>query len=175
MKNMSKRDVTIIKNAIFLVVTLILMMIVILSMIIPSLEEYRAKSIKSRQNMTKLNYAKEEYNKKLREFKSLQKKSKFILNNFQNRFSIGKFLSDSRKFFTNTSMIEISQDDVDKHFKVYEFEATTNIKSPKSFYEFLEYLSSYYNIIEAEFPIIFNSKGSLISAKFRLKVHNLKK
>lgn len=175
MKNMSKRDATLIKNMIFLVVTLVLLIIVVLSSIIPNLEAYRTKSVLSRQNMTKLNFAKEEYDKTLKDFTELQIKTKSILQNFQNRFSISKFLKDTRKFFQNTSMVEVSQNESEKYFKMYEFEATSDIKTPVTFYEFLEYLSIYDNIIEVDFPIIFNSKGNLISAKFRLKVHNLKK
>ncbi len=176
MKKMSKRDVTLIKNLIFLIITIAILVLLILSLVIPNLKKYKINSLNSRQNMAKLNIIKTEYDKSLVEFNKLQTDSKLMLESFQAVFSIPKFLKDTNQFFQNSSINEITQDDNNNsYFKMYEFEATSDIKTPVTFYKFLEYLSKYENIVEVDFPITFNSKANLISAKFRLKVHNLKK
>jgi hypothetical protein len=175
MKKMNKSDISLIKNIIFLFITITLLTSVILLLVIPKLEDYKTNSINSRQNMAKLNIIKTDYDKTLKEFTKLQTESKAMLDSFQNNFSISKFLKDTNQFFQNSSINEISEDNNNTYFKVYEFEATSDIKTPTTFYKFLEYLSKYENIIEVDFPIIFNSKANLISAKFRLKIHNLKR
>lgn len=167
-------DINIVKNFILFILSIALITATISIFVIPNIKAYRELSSKFRQEMLTLENTKEFKSNIDREFNKIKSDGMEIISSFKNRFSKSKFTRDSRKFFSNISLKEVKSEDESK-FTTYEFSASANVKSPTNFYNFLEYLSTYSNVIKVDFPILFKSKGNIISTEFKLKVYNLAK
>ena len=169
-----KQDFNLIKNLGYLSLALILVSLVVFFMIVPTIKEYRENSGNYRRAALVLEQTNNEYKEMIKDFNDLKRENKRVLQSFKKNFSIGKFLRDSRRFFKNTSIARIGRANYIDNFDTYEFNATSNIKEPKHFYDFLDYLSKYDNVIEADFPINFEQKENYIIANFKLKIYNTK-
>lgn len=172
-----KKELDLVKNLVFLIITLTFVGMVIFMMIIPTIKEYRAQSGDYRRAILILEQLEKEHSSANGSFNALKQENKKILQSFSDKFSTEKFLSDSREFFLNTSIARLRNDNNGTYmndFEMYEFNTTSNIKTPQAFYDFLVYLSKYSSVIEATFPINFTRDGDLINANFKLKVYNAK-
>jgi hypothetical protein len=169
-----KKNLNLTKNLGFLMFTLIFVGLIVFLMIIPTIKEYRSQSGDYRRSVAILEQMDGEYNTLLNQFSELKRENKKILQSFQGEFNVGRFLRDSRAFFTNTSITKLDAKDYMGAFQMYEFNTTSNIKNPQVFYDFLEYLSKYDSVIEGAFPIYFENDSSRIDANFKLKVYSIK-
>ena len=61
--------------------------------------------------------------------------------------------------------------DNEEEFSVYEVNTTSEITSPKNFYNFLEAVNKSDWIVGVNFPITFKRDGEIISSSFTMKVY----
>jgi hypothetical protein len=161
------------KLLIFVLVFLIVIMFMIFTFIIPNIKSY--KITKKEYNTQKLINMKMQRLKenKLKKLKRLKKENRRILSAFNTKFDEKSFLKFANQFFINSSLSKSMKPSLNDSFVTYEFNVSTNIKTPANFYNFLEKINTYSNIVEAEFPITFSAKDDIIYSSFKIKVYEL--
>ena len=60
-------------------------------------------------------------------------------------------------------------------FSIYDVKTSSEINSPKTFYDFLDALNKSDWIVQVNFPIHFKRDGELIKSSFTMKVYSAQK
>ncbi len=162
-----------IKFLIFLLIFLIIFVIFLFFIIAPNIQEYRAKKIEYEKIEKQSLYISAQKQNFFDEVKALKLKNKKIVDSFQNNFNEREFIEFAKNFFDHVSLIKIDTQSDENGFTVYEFRATSNMKTPAKFYQFIEELQTYENIIKVDFPITLDSKQKMIDIGFKLNIYKL--
>ncbi len=162
-----------IKFLIYILLFLIFTLFLLLVFIIPSIKEYKHKKAEYemfRVQNESLILKEESIKIKLKD--SMEKNSE-ILSSFKDDFNKTNFIEFSKSYFRD---IDIKLDDKNENnknvrFKNYSFSAILKESTPSNFYDFIDALKNYKNIIKINFPIelTINKKGMHI--KFELSVY----
>lgn len=162
-----------VKLLIFFAVFIVITIVLLFSLIIPNVKQYRvARSDYTRASMYKARVEGILANRE-KELKELQTKNKKIFDSFKHPFAKEEFVNFANQFFSKVSLKEVQQSDYKKEFKVYELNVTSSLKTPVRFYQFLEGLNRYQNIVQADFPIELSATGDFIKSSFKIKVYKL--
>ncbi len=103
--------------------------------------------------------------------KDLQQKNRTIITAFSMLFNPTRFEEQNKKWFSNLTVSKVNLSKKEGYFAIYEVNTSSEINSPKSFYNFLDAVNKSDWIIGVSFPIDFKRKGDLIHASFRMKVY----
>ena len=76
-----------------------------------------------------------------------------------------------RNYFSSLTLSKLSKVGDEDEFISYEVNTTSEISSPKSFYDFLDAVNKSDWVIAIEFPINFKRDGEMIKSSFTMKVH----
>ncbi len=163
----------ILKFIIFLLI-FFLIFAAFLFFIIPKIKEYKNKKAEYeqyiQQNQTLLK-EQELLHKKIEELKS---KKKQIISSFENEFNEIEFINFAKEFFDEVELIKNEQMSNEYGFDVYSFEAISKMKTPIKFYQFIEKLPQYHNVVKINFPIILEAEDDILSISFQLNIYKLK-
>jgi len=165
---MSKNENNTIKFLIYILVFLIIVLLLLIVFVIPGIKSYKSNSAELKLLEKKsINLKKREKELK-KELDILKKSDAKILTKIDNSFDIDDFINYSKKYLKDVNISIISkQSDI---FAEYNLTALTLQKSPKAFYQFLDSLQRYKNIIKIDFPIEMVSKKDHIVLNFHIKV-----
>jgi len=170
-KSMEKIDI--VKLLIYLLVFLVVTLFMILIVIVPNIKEYRAsKSVYKKALVHKMR-VENVLSDRDKEFRTLNTQNRRAITSFMNSFSTDDFIKYAGKFFKKVSLIKVETKNYKKEFVEYELRVSSSLKSPTNFYNFLEGLNRYKNIIQADFPIRLESNESTISSAFTIKVYDI--
>jgi hypothetical protein len=114
--------------------------------------------------------AQDHHDETMMNLKDLQAKNRSIIVAYSTMFDPDVFARRYKPYFKQLKLTSVDAKEQEDIFDIYEVKASSDIKSPTDFYEFLEAVNKSENIISVEFPIRFISEGSTIRASFRLKV-----
>jgi len=138
--------------------------------LIPTGKEYK----KDHKNYMKAIYerdrAQDFHDDTMQNLKDLQTKNRAIILAYSNLFDPDAFARQYSRYFKRLKLTSVDAKEKDNIFDIYEVKATSDIKSPTDFYDFLNAVNKSENIISVEFPINFISDGPVIHSSFRLKV-----
>ena len=158
-----------------LVISLIFLLFVMLFsflVLIPQGKDYRVKRLQvKKQNMELIqlqNYA-EEVSQQLHK---LSTDNRHIITAFDTKFDEERFVKLYKGYFSSLRLSEKKELDEEDGFSVYEVNTTSQINSPKTFYNFLEAINKSDWIIKVNFPINFERDGELIKSSFNMKVYS---
>jgi lipopolysaccharide export LptBFGC system permease protein LptF len=160
-----------------LLLSLILItMIVVFSFIflIPKGKEYRTLRLENKKEVSALARSNEEKDRLQVKLEGLESKNDKTIKAFKKPFNAYKFVKKYDKEFQDLFVTEMTLQDQNGSFKVYEVNATTKIDSPEVFYRFLDNLNNSDWIIGIDFPIHFERSGDMIKSSFTMKVHHFK-
>jgi len=144
-------------------------------MVIPVVKQYKSESKTYRTLQNRHELIKQKHKDTYNKLKSLQHKNRKTIEAFEKEWNKEVFLEKAKVFFIK-SELKLLNNNADKpHFTTYEFDATTQMKSPENFYRFMDALHLMPFVIQTDFPILFHSDGNLISGVFRIKVYHEKK
>ena len=138
-------------------------------LIIPSINKLKvANEVLSSSNYKyQQNYAKNEnIERQLNDYLS---ENKINLTKIHNEFNIEKFKNHCKTFFENVEL-DKSLDFSDEYVS-YQLSVSTKITSPSIFYDFIDSLENFPNIIRVHFPIVLKSDKNLIKAQFNIQVY----
>ena len=144
-------------------------------LLIPKGKEYRILRLESKKELQTLDLAQRRYNQTNERYEELKKRHGHVIKAFDTPFNPKQFTELNKKEFQNLYLTEITEDDANGTFKVYEVNATSKITSPGSFYHFLENVNNSDWIIGVAFPVYFERDGDTIRSSFTMKVHNNRK
>lgn len=155
-------------------VSLFLLIFVLLfsfGVLIPEGKEYRVK----RMELKKMNKEFRQYEnfhaQTLDTLKELQHNNRVIITAFDKTFNPEHFEKKSKGYFSSLSVTKVDFLTLENEFAVYEVNTTSQISSPKSFYDFLDSVNKSDWIIGINFPINFKREGELIKSSFTMKVY----
>lgn len=167
--NLTRQSIYLLAVSIFL---LIFVLVFSFAVLIPKGKEYRVKRTalqKENLELRQLNTFADETEGMLQK---LQSDNIHVISAFDTEFSAKRFENKHKSFFNTLSVsqkIKIADED---DFTVYEVNTTSEISSPKSFYDFLEAVNKSDWIIGINFPIDFKRDGEIISSSFTMKVYS---
>jgi hypothetical protein len=142
------------------------------SFLIPKGKEYRLLRLESKKEIQALELAQRRYDQTSDRLGELQSRNKHTITAFATPFNADRFTHLNKKEFQDLYLTEITAQDGNETFKIYEVNATSKINSPQSFYHFLENVNKSNWIIGVNFPIHFERDGDKIRASFTMKVHS---
>lgn len=168
-KDNSIEKIDLVKLLLWVSVFLITIFVLSALLIIPSLNKLKSANEVLQSSNSKLNYntsKKDNLENKLNEYLTTHKIS---LDKLHKDFDLDEFKSHCKNFFDDVN-IEKSVNFSDEYVS-YQLSVSTKITSPSVFYDFIDSLEDYPNIIRVHFPIVLKSDKEMIKAQFDLQVY----
>lgn len=145
----------------------------IIFLVIPILNDYKnaLNELSSQANINSI--IDSEFQTSLNRLESLKNENKALFEQFDGDFNLTHFSKFLNQYFITPTLSEIKQSGAKPEYLQYEFNVSATLESPKSFYEFIEALNVYRNLIELETPINLQStEEGEISINFMLKIYS---
>jgi len=165
--NISRQHIYLIAILTFLLVFVLLFSFALL---IPKGKEYRKNRVELKKESKELRRYQNFHNEVENRLKELQSENRNIISAFDATFDPYRFQKQHRNYFSALTLSPLSKVSDDDEFIAYEVNTTSEISSPKSFYEFLDAVNKSDWIISVEFPINFKRDGEMIKSSFTMKV-----
>lgn len=165
------------QNIYLMAVTLFLLLFVLIfsfGVLIPKGKEYRIKKTELKKENLELKRLSDFSIEKEVILQKLQSDNLHVIKAFSTEFNAQRFEKQHKPFFSTLSVSKMSKGEDEEEFSVYEVNTTSQVSSPKSFYNFLEAVNKSDWIIAVNFPINFKRDGEMISSSFTMKVYNNK-
>lgn len=175
MKRSQKVKSSISRQYIYLmIVSLVLFIFVLIFsfvVLIPSGREYRVKRVELKKITREFrNYA--DFHAKTQEtLQDLRSKNRRVITAFDTTFNPSRFEKENKSNFSQLHVATIASPTLENGFGVYEVNTTSEINSPKSFYNFLDAINKSEYLIAINFPIDFKRDGEMINSSFTMKVY----
>ena len=139
--------------------------------LIPKGKEYRAERMELQKSNLKLQKYQDYHDQVYTTLKNLQSKNRHIISAFENKFDAKRFIQEHKSYFSSLNVAKITRVGEQDEFDLYEVNTTSNMASPKNFYDFLDAINKSDWIIGVNFPITFKRKGEVIASSFTMKVY----
>lgn len=165
--NISRQHIYLLSLLIFF---LIFVLIFSFAVLIPEGKEYRKNRTEFKKESKELRRYQNFHNEVEDRLKELQSDNRNIITAFDATFDPYRFQKQHRNYFSALTLSELSKVSDDDEFIAYEVNTTSEISSPKSFYEFLDAVNKSDWIISVEFPINFKRDSEMIKSSFTMKV-----
>jgi len=169
------KEIRLIRLLVLILVYIIILFILVFGIVIPSIKEYKSERKMYLTIQNRYEIIKNEHENIYDKLKTLQHKNRKIVETFEKEWDEKEFLKRANSYFNKVKLKLVDNNITDPKFKIYEMDATTKMSSPENFYRFMEALPLMPFVIEADFPISFDSDGDLISGVFRIKVFHEKR
>lgn len=156
------------------ILTFLLIFVLIFSfaVLIPEGKEYRKNRVEFKKDFKELRRYQNFHNEIELTLKELQSDNRHIITAFDASFNKERFEKQHRNYFSSLKLSKLSKVSDEDEFIAYEVNTTSEISSPKSFYDFLDAVNKSDWIIGIEFPINFKRDGEMIKSSFTMKVHS---
>ncbi len=163
-----------IKFLIYILLFLIFTLFLLLAFIIPSIKDYKHKKAEYEmfrvQNET-LIVQEEGIKIKLKDSKE---KHGEILSSFEGDFNQSNFIEFADNYFRDIDINSYDENDSIRsaRFRAYHFSALLKEDTPTNFYDFIDDLKNYKNIVKINFPIELVIKKEGMQIEFEMSVYN---
>lgn len=169
--NLPRQNIYLLILSVFLFIFVLLFSFIVL---IPEGKNYRAKKTELKKENLELKQLSDFSNEKEIILQNLQSDNSHIITAFDAKFDAQKFEKEHKVFFGYLKVSKKSKVEDEDDFEVYEVNTTSEISSPKSFYDFLDSLNKSNWIIAVNFPINFRRDREMISSSFTMRVYGNK-
>ena len=163
----SRQNIYLISVSIFLLIFVLIFSFLVL---IPEGKSYRADRLEFKKNSKELRKYQEFHEQTQNKLKDLQKKHRAVIVAFDNKFNAKRFQKQYKSNFSSLELSKLKKKSKKEEFTTYEVNTSSQISSPKSFYNFLEAVNKSDWIIRVNFPINFKRDGELIKSSFTMQV-----
>lgn len=168
-KDNSTNKIDIVKLLLWLSVFLIAIFSLSALLIIPSVNKLKIANEVLNSSNSKLSQNKGKLDNIDRQLNEYLAENKTNLDKIHNDFDIEKFKNHCKTFFDDVKLDK--NVDFNEEYVSYQLFVSTKITSPAIFYNFIDSLENYPNILRVHFPIILKSEKDLIKAQFNLQVY----
>lgn len=158
-----------------LILSIVLFIFVLLFsflLLIPEGKEYRIKRAEIKKIRAEVNKLDNFNLDTLGILKQLQGDNHYIITAFGTSFSKERFLKQYSKYFTTLELSKRVESENEGEFITYDINTTSQMNSPKSFYDFLEAINKSDWIIGINFPIDFRRDEQMIHSTFSMKIYS---
>lgn len=150
---------------------LLFVLVFAFGVLIPKGKEYRESRLMLHKENIELQKYQDFNDRVLEKLKNLQSNNRHIITAFDTPFYPQRFEKKHKVFFSSLKVSKISRIKDEQGFATYEVNTTSQMSSPKNFYDFLDALNKSDWIIGVNFPIDFKRDGEMIKSSFTMKVY----
>ena len=139
--------------------------------LVPEGKEYRKNRLELKSQYKELRKYQNFHDELDEKLQGLEKKHRNIIIAFDTVFNPERFQKQNKTFFSTLYVTPMKPIGMEEEFAIYEVNTTSQISSPKSFYNFLDAINKSDWIVGINFPINFTHDGELIKSSFTMKVY----
>lgn len=165
--NISRKSIYLITASFLL---LLFVFIFSFAVLIPQGKEYRKSRVELLSISKDLRNYQNFFDETEEKLKDLQQKNRNIIVAFDAKFNAERFMKQNKHFFSSLSLSKAVSVEENEAFVTYEVNTTSQISSPKSFYDFLDSVNKSDWIIGVNFPIEFKREGDMIKSSFTMRI-----
>ncbi len=157
-----------------IVASLVLFIFVLLFafiVLIPQGKDYRKERIEVKKAEKELRKYQDFHDQTVEDLQAIQKNNRNTIVAFDTVFNQEHFEKQYKSYFSSLHLSKLQNGVKDDEFVSYEVNTTSQISSPKSFYDFIEALDKADWIVGVNFPIAFKRDGELIKSSFTMKIY----
>ena len=173
-KDRSLQNIDVTKLLIYVLICIIACLAMIFGLLVPSIKEYKQVKYETRMQIAASAQTQRIYDAKSKALNEIKQNDKAQLDALENKFDADKFTQFASKYFTNVNLSELKEVAKNGEISVYELTVTGSMKTPAKFYEFMDALQSYENIVKIDFPIKMRKDTEKIDATFGVKIYSLR-
>ncbi|MCD6172296.1 MAG: hypothetical protein J7J96_00720 [Sulfurimonas sp.] len=170
--NISRQNIYLLLSSVFLLVFVLIFAFLLL---IPEGKEYRNKRVELKKESNQLRKYENFRDEVLEKLIELKSENRNIITAFDKEFDPKRFQKINRTYFNSLTVSPKVRGLDEDGFSVYEVNTTSQINSPKSFYDFLDAVNKSDWIIGINFPIEFKREAEMIRSSFTMKVYGISK
>lgn len=167
--NLTRQNIYLLALFVFL---LIFVLVFSFAVLIPEGKDYRIKKAELKKESLELKGLNDFLIEKEVILQKLKSDNLHVIKAFGTEFDAQRFEKQHKSFFSTLKISKKSKTEDEEGFSVYEVNTTSEISSPKSFYNFLDALNKSDWIIAVNFPINFKREGEMINSSFTMKVYS---
>lgn len=169
-KDTSLKEIDVLKLIMFVLAFLLACVLVTVLLIVPSIKEYKKQKNAHHISLVNLGKMEQVYNVNAQALNEFRIEHARELNAINNTFNAEKFLEGAHGFFEQASLSKLADIDDNTSFSLYELNVTAKMNTPQQFYNFIDFLNNYENIILLDFPVNMNARDAFIDTSFNIKV-----
>lgn len=173
-KDRSLQNIDVTKLLIYVLLFIVACLVIIFGFLVPNIKEYKQVKYESRMQIAASAQTQRIYDAKSKALNEIKQNDKAVLNALESKFDADKFAQFASKYFTNVNLSEPKEAAKNGEISVYELTVTSSMKTPAKFYEFMDALQSYENIVKIDLPIKMRKDAEKIDATFGVKIYSLR-
>lgn len=173
-KDRSLQNIDVTKLLIYVLLFIVACLVMIFGFLVPNIKEYKQVKYESRMQIAASAQTQRIYDTKSKALNEIKQNDKAVLDALENKFNADKFAQFASKYFTNVNLSEPKEAAKNGEISVYELTVTGSMKTPAKFYEFMDALQSYENIVKIDLPIKMRKEAEKIDATFSVKIYSLR-
>ena len=173
-KDRSLQNIDVTKLLIYVLLFIVACLVMIFGFLVPNIKEYKQVKYESRMQIAASAQTQRIYDAKSKALNEIKQNDKAVLNALESKFDADKFAQFASKYFTNVNLSEPKEAAKNGEISVYELTVTGSMKTPAKFYEFMDALQSYENIVKIDLPIKMRKEAEKIDATFGVKIYSLR-
>ena len=167
--------IDVVKNALFFALSIILTLLIIAFIIAPSIKTFKYAKTQYFLTQQEFDKVKKQYKEVLNSLDILKNKNQKIINALNRVFDKNNFILFAKNYMQITNIKELNSSIYKNKFIKTPYLITAIIKSTKNFYDFVDDIKNYKNIIRVYFPIDFEKNKENIILTFKIECYNVKK
>ena len=173
-KDRSMQNIDVTKLLIYVLLFIVACLVMIFGFLVPNIKEYKQVKYESRMQIAASAQTQRIYDAKSKALNEINQNDKAVLDALENKFNADKFAQFASKYFTNVNLSEPKEAAKNGEISVYELTVTGSMKTPAKFYEFMDALQSYENIVKIDLPIKMRKEAEKIDTTFGVKIYSLR-
>ncbi len=173
-KDRSLQNIDVTKLLIYVLLFIVACLVMIFGFLVPNIKEYKQVKYESRMQIAASAQTQRIYDAKSKALNEIKQNDKAVLDALESKFDADKFAQFASKYFTNVNLSEPKEAAKNGEISVYELTVTGSMKTPAKFYEFMNALQSYENIVKIDLPIKMRKEAEKIDATFGVKIYSLR-
>ena len=173
-KDRSLQNIDVTKLLIYVLLFIVACLAMIFGLLVPNIKEYKQVKYESRMQIAASAQTQRIYDAKSKALNEINQNDKAVLDALESKFDADKFAQFASKYFTNVNLSEPKEAAKNGEISVYELTVTGSMKTPAKFYEFMDALQSYENIVKIDLPIKMRKEAEKIDATFGVKIYSLR-
>jgi len=161
--------IDVIKNALFFTFYIFLTLFIIAFIIAPSVRTFKNTKNDYFSSQEEFDKTKQHYQNLIEKLTKLQNRNQKLLSAFKRDFNPDNFKLFAKNYMQILTIKKIKTTPYKNKFIKTSYMVTAKIKSPKNFYDFIDNLKNYKNVIRVYFPIDFEKANKEINLTFKIE------
>jgi len=170
---MNPKEVKLIRLLVGVIVMIVMLFMLFIFMAIPSVNYYKKENSRYLEVKAKYDATKNSHQDSLNRLLDLKSDNRRVIESFANSFDEEVFVRYLHSKFDDVEIVK-SEEITEEKFLRYKITVSTSMQTPMRFYEFLNDINHYSNILEVEFPISFEMIEGTLFGSFDLKKYHYK-